>query len=108
MTTEATQRHRGLARIPITWLVVAFSLAQLADLVTASVVAHELNPLAARLAAQPPLALAMKLALMAFVVAVAEICDRVRPTLARVVLVVGTLAGLAGALSNTHLTPFLG
>jgi hypothetical protein len=50
----------------------------------------------------------MKLALMAFVVAVAEICDRVRPTLARVVLVVGTLAGLAGALSNTHLTPFLG
>jgi hypothetical protein len=96
------------ATIPLMWLVASFTVAQLADLITASVVARELNPIAAALASQPILGFAMKVALIAFVVAVAVICDRRRPGLARLVLVVGTLAGLAGALSNTHLTPFLG
>ena len=92
--------------IPLSWLVATFTLAQLADLVSASLVAHELNPIAAGLASQPLLGFALKVALIAFVVAVAEICDRRRPGLARLVLIVGTLAGLFGALTNTHLTPF--
>jgi len=95
------------ATIPLIWLVGMFTVAQLADLVTASAVARELNPIAAGLASQPILGFALKVALIAFVVAVAEICDCRRPGLARLVLVVGTLAGLLGALSNTHLTPFL-
>ena len=95
------------ARTPLAWLVATFSIAQLADLVSALVVAHELNPIAATLVERPLLAFALKIALIAFVVAVAEICDRQRPLLARFVLVVGTVAGLLGALSNTHLTPFL-
>jgi len=99
---------RRAATIPLIWLVASFTVAQLADLVSASVVARELNPIAAALAAQPILGFAMKVALIAFVVAIADICDRRRPALARLVLVVGTVAGLAGALSNTHLTPFLG
>jgi hypothetical protein len=94
--------------MPLGRLVVAFSAMQLADLLTASVVARELNPIAAALASRPGLGFAMKLALIALVVATADICDRRRPDLARLVLIVGTLAGLAGALSNTHLTPFLG
>ena len=49
---------------------------------------------------------ALKSALIALVVATADICERTRPGLARLVLVVGTVAGLLGALSNTHLTPF--
>ena len=66
-----------------------------------------MNPIAAGIASQPILGFALKVALIAFVVAIAEICDRRRPGLARLVLIVGTVAGLAGALSNTHLTPFL-
>jgi hypothetical protein len=93
--------------LPLGWLAAAFSVAQLADLLTALVVARELNPIAAAITREPLLGLALKLALVAFVVAVAEICARVRPGLARLVLVVGTVAGLAGMLSNTHLTPFL-
>lgn len=102
--------HRALARVttvPLTWLVLAFSIAQLADLLSALVVARELNPIAATIVGRPLLALALKAALVALVVAVAEICDRRRPVLARVVLVIGTIAGLLGALSNTHLTPFV-
>ena len=106
---------RGLARrtmdragsVPIGWLVVAFSLAQVADLASALVVARELNPLAATIVSRPLLAFALKIGLIALVVATAEICDRRRPVLARMVLVIGTVAGLLGALSNTHLTPFL-
>jgi Domain of unknown function (DUF5658) len=89
-------------------LAAAFTIAQLADLATALLVARELNPIAAAITEQPLLGLALKLGLVAFVVAVAEICDRDRPGIARVVLVVGALAGFAGALSNTHLTPFVG
>lgn len=99
---------KRVATFPLGSLVASFTVAQLADLVTASLVARELNPIAAALASEPILGFAMKVALIAFVVAIADICDRRRPGLARLVLVVGTLAGLAGALSNTHLTPFLG
>lgn len=106
-STAAKRALDRAARIPLAWLVATFSIAQLADLVSALVVAHELNPIAATLVERPLLALALKIALIAFVVAVAEICDRQRPLLARLVLVVGTVAGLLGALSNTHLTPFL-
>lgn len=98
-------RFRGLS---LGWAAVLFTIAQLADLVTASRVAREYNPLAAALHAQPMAAFALKVALIAFVVAVAEICARRRPGLARLVLVVGTVAGLFGALTNTHLTPFVG
>jgi hypothetical protein len=100
-------RKRAIT-IPLVWLAALFTLSQLADLLTASVVARELNPIAAALASHPMLGFALKIALIAFVVAVADICDRRRPGLARIVLIVGTLAGLAGALSNTHFTPFLG
>jgi len=106
---------RGLARrtldragaIPIAWLVAAFTIAQVADLASALVVARELNPIAATIVSRPVLAFALKIGLIALVVATAEICDRRRPLLARIVLVIGTAAGLLGALSNTHLTPFL-
>jgi hypothetical protein len=93
--------------LPLGWLVASFTVAQLADLVFALVVAREMNPIAATVASQPLLGVALKVALIAFVVATAEICDRRRPGLARLVLMIGTVAGLAGALSNTHLTPFL-
>jgi hypothetical protein len=93
--------------VPLGWLVAAFTVAQLADLVLALVVAREMNPIAAGVVARPMLGVAIKFALIALVVATAEICDRQRPGLARLVLVIGTVAGLAGALSNTHLTPFL-
>ena len=94
-------------RIPLRWLVALFTAAQLLDLVSALVVARELNPIVAGMVEQPLLGLALKLALIAFVVATAEICDRQRPGLARIVLIIGAIAGLLGALSNTHLTPFL-
>ena len=93
--------------ISLAWLVVAFSGAQLLDLVSALVVAREMNPIVASMVKQPALGFALKFALIALVVATAEICDRRRPGLARLVLVVGAIAGLVGALSNTHLTPFL-
>ena len=93
--------------ISLAWLVVAFSVAQLLDLVSALVVAREMNPIVASMVKQPALGFALKFALIALVVATAEICDRRRPGLARLVLVVGAIAGLVGALSNTHLTPFL-
>jgi hypothetical protein len=93
--------------ISLGWLVVAFTIAQLLDLVSALVVAREMNPIVASMVKQPALGFALKSALIALVVATAEICDRRRPGLARVVLIVGAIAGLVGALSNTHLTPFL-
>jgi hypothetical protein len=94
-------------RIPLRWLVGVFTVAQLLDLVSALVVAREMNPIVASMVEQPLLGLALKLGLIAFVVATAEICDRQRPGLARLVLIVGAVAGLVGALSNTHLTPIL-
>jgi uncharacterized protein DUF5658 len=104
--TVASSQLRRVATIPLSWLVAAFTVAQLSDLVTAMTVARELNPIAASLATTPLLGFALKAALIAFVVATALICDRQRPGLARLVLLVGTVAGIVGALSNTHLTPF--
>lgn len=95
-------------RIRLRWLAGAFAVAQLADLVTAWGVARELNPIAAALASRPLAALVVKVALIVFVVAAAEINARRHPALARALLVFGAVAGLAGALSNTHLTPFIG
>jgi FtsH-binding integral membrane protein len=94
--------------ISLVWLAVACSFAQLADLLSSLAVTRELNPIASAMAAQPVLGFALKVALIALVVATAVICDRRRPGVARLVLVVGILAGLFGALSNTHLTPFVG
>lgn len=106
--TEVAHRAIGrVATLPLAWLVAAFTLAQLADLVSALVVARELDPIAASIVGRPLLALALKTALVALVVAVADICDRRRPLLARVVLLIGAVAGLFVALSNTHLTPFV-
>ena len=104
MTAGPTGRARALS---LEWLVVVFTVAQLLDLVSALVVAREMNPIVAGMVAQPILGFALKFALIALVVATAEICDRRRPGLARLVLIVGAVAGLVGALSNTHLTPFL-
>jgi hypothetical protein len=94
--------------VPLVGWVAAFTIAELADFATGLAVRLELNPIAAAIRHEPILALALKLALIAFVVATVEICRGSRPGLARIVLVVGTLAGLIGALSNTHLTPFFG
>jgi hypothetical protein len=93
--------------IPLPWLVAVFTAAQLLDLVSALVVAREMNPIVAGIVAQPALGFALKFALIALVVATAEICDRRRHGLARLVLTIGAIAGFVGALSNTHLTPFL-
>ena len=78
-----------------------------ADLASALVVARELNPIAASILGARSWPWRSSWRLIALVVAVAEICDRRQPILARVVLLVGIAAGLLGALSNTHLTPFL-
>jgi hypothetical protein len=97
----------GLSRrYPLRWVALAFTLAELLDLVT-SQVARELNPIAAALLQIPLGGLVSKLALAAFVVAVADIVARRRPGLALALLLFGTLAGLVGAVSNTHLTPFV-
>ncbi len=96
-----------LARFPLTWVAVVFAIAQLADLVTAWGVTRELNPFAAALASLPGARLAVKIGLIVFVIAVARMCDRRRPILARFLLAFGALAGLAGAITNTHLTPFV-
>jgi hypothetical protein len=106
--TAFAERLFARARtISLGWLVVAFTAAQLLDLMSALVVAREMNPIVAGMVRQPALGFALKFALIALVVATAEICDRRRPGLARLVLIVGALAGLIGAFSNTHLTPFL-
>ena len=56
---------------------------------SALVVAREMNPIVAGMVRQPALGFALKFALIALVVATAEICDRRRPGLARLVLIVG-------------------
>ena len=112
--TVGSHRLARVVAIPLSSLVALFTLAELSDLVTAQMVRHELNPIAASLSATPLLSFALKAgatlmsyknALIAFVVATAVICERERPGLARLVLVIGTIAGVVGALSNTHLTP---
>jgi hypothetical protein len=96
-----------VAKFPLTWVAIVFAIAQLADLVTAWNVTRELNPIAAALASMPLAGVVVKIGLIAFVIAVARICDRRRPVLARCLLAFGALAGLAGAITNTHLTPFV-
>jgi hypothetical protein len=103
--TVGSLRLRWVVGVPLSSLVALFTLAELSDLVTAQMVRHELNPIAASLSATPLLSFALKVALISFVVATAVICERERPGLARLVLVIGTIAGVVGALSNTHLTP---
>ena len=103
--TVGSHRLERVAAVPLSSLVAAFTLAELSDLVTAQMVRRELNPIAASLSATPLLSFALKIALIAFVVATAVICERERPGLARLVLVIGAIAGVVGALSNTHLTP---
>ena len=97
-----------VATFPLGWAAAIFAVAQLADLVTAWRVARELNPLAAVLLSEPLVGLVVKVLLIVFVVAVAELVARRRPGLARLLLLFGTVAGLAGVISNTHLTPFVG
>ena len=87
-------------------LAALFVVAQLADLFTALLVARELNPIVAALGSSPLTAVVVKVALIGFVLLVVRIAAPTRPTLARIVLVIGITAGAFGALSNTHLTPF--
>ncbi len=87
-------------------LAATFVVAQVADALSAAVVARELNPLIGSVS--PAISIALKVGLICFVLAVVEISGRPRPTLARAVLVVGIVAGFAGAVSNTDLTPFRG
>ena len=84
-----------------------FAASELADLATALQANRELNPLAALLLTQPLLGLAVKLGLIVFVVGVADLLDRRRPSLARLLLAFGTVAALFGAISNTQATPFV-
>ena len=87
-----------------TVLAAAFVVAQVADALTALVVSRELNPI---IGAVPPIvSILLKVALICFVLAVVRVVAPQRPTLARVVLVVGIVAGFVGTISNTDLTPF--
>jgi hypothetical protein len=87
-------------------LAATFAVAQSADALTAFVVSRELNPIIG--AAPPIVAVLLKVVLVCFVLAVVRVIHPERPLLARVVLVVGIVAGLAGTISNTDLTPFRG
>ncbi len=87
-------------------LAAAFVVAQAADAITALVVSRELNPIIG--AAPPVVAIALKVILVLFVLAVVRVIHLQRPLLARIVLVVGIGAGIVGTISNTHLTPFHG
>ena len=97
-----------VANFPLIWVAAVFAFAQLADLVTALGVTRELNPIAAAVMSQPIVGAAVKVGLIVFVVAVALIVQRRRPALARLLLGFGALAGLAGVITNSHLTPFVG
>ena len=89
-----------------TVLAAIFVVAQVADALTALVVSRELNPI---IGAVPPMvSIILKAALICFVLAVVHVIRGPRPTLARVVLVVGIVAGFLGMISNTHLTPIQG
>jgi hypothetical protein len=59
--TGASRLADRVAAFPLAWLVAAFTLAQLADLVLALVVTRELNPIArASIVGRPLLAIALK------------------------------------------------
>ena len=77
--TVGSHRLSWVVAVPLSSLVALFTLAELSDLVTAQMVRHELNPIAASLSATPLLSFALKVALIAFVVATAVICERERP-----------------------------
>jgi len=102
-------RVTGIGRVGVglTWLAIAFTAAQFADLLTSFAVAHELNPVAKGVAATPMIGVALKTSLIAFVVATADVVSPHRPILARLILMVGIVAGIVGAFSNTSLTPFV-
>jgi len=87
-------------------LAAAFVVAQVADALTALVVSRELNPIIG--VAPPAVSIVLKVALILFVLAVVRVVGPRRPVLARVVLVVGIVAGVVGAISNTDLTPIRG
>jgi hypothetical protein len=87
-------------------LGAAFVVAQLADAVSALVVAHELNPIIG--AAPPFVSVVLKVVLICFVLAVVQVIRPRRPVLARVVLLIGVVAGILGTVSNTDLTPIRG
>jgi formate hydrogenlyase subunit 4 len=87
-------------------LAATFVVAEAADAFSALVVSRELNPIIG--AAPPVVSVALKVALVCFVLAVVQVIRSERPLVARLVLVVGVVAGIVGTISNTHLTPFHG
>ena len=87
-------------------LAAIFVVAQVADALTALVVSRELNPIIGDV--PPIVSIVLKVALVCFVLAVVKVIGPQRPLLARVVLVVGIVAGFVGAISNTDLTPIRG
>jgi hypothetical protein len=108
MPTTSRATNSSLRPSPIAFgaLAVLLTIAQLADLTTGYVerpegwIGIERNPLAAALLANPALAIAAKLALLALVVSVVAIIRGTRPRAAIVVLGFGISAGIIGALSN--------
>src|SRR3954454_21611112 len=87
-------------------LAATFVVAQAADAISALVVSRELNPIIG--AVTLPVTIVLKVLLICFVLGVVRIIYPVRPVFARVELVVGIVAGLAGMISNPDLTPFRG
>jgi len=87
-------------------LAATFVVAQAADALSALVVSRELNPIIGPV--PPVVAIALKVALICFVLLVVRVIGPQRPVLARVVLVVGIVAGVVGTITNTDLTPFRG
>ena len=98
---------RGAGAANVLVFVILLTVAQLADLITGYVqrpsgwTSVEHNPIAATLLATPLLAVAAKAALLALVASTVAIVRPTRPRLAALVLLVGTAAGIVGALSNT-------
>ena len=86
-------------------LPALFTLAQMADLVTADL-AREANPIAAGLLTQPLAAFAAKVALVAGACLVAEAMYRLRRyrLVGHAVLLVGTIVGIVGFISNGGLS----
>lgn len=80
-------------------IAIAFAIAQLTDFYTANP-STEVHPVGAVLLTTPALALAAKVTLIVFCLAVASIAKRKHARVGSVVLVFGTLAGVVGTLSN--------
>ncbi len=87
-------------------LAATFVVAQAADALSALVVSRELNPIIG--VVPPVVSIALKVVLICFVLAVVRVIGPQRPLLARVVLIVGIVAGVVGTISNTDLTPLRG